>query len=1203
MSPPLISVVMTTYNHERYIAEAIQSVLNQTYPDFELIIVNDGSTDNTEQIIKSFTDARLNYLSQPNGGPSVAANNGVRAARGEYIAFMSGDDLCYPTRLERQHSCLSAAKQEMCFSWVDLVDDAGRIITDEHDAARIYNQVIRSRPEALNRFFFNFNYLNAVTAMVRRELLLETGLFCPTSIQAQDFIMWLDLSKRHDFVVLPEKLVKYRIRDAEMNLSSSNYVRTTFELYQIYKTFFEGISIDLFRAAFVDKLRKFDFGEGAEFELEKAFLYLHHDSPLIRSIGNETLFKLLQDQLVLETAESVYGFGLPELFRLNREADITNSAATAELQEWCAELKTAKEFYLTEIENRDVAITQQQDLLAAQTLELTQQAQTFAELQAQAQAKDFYLTSLHRTAQLLDLKEQELAAHAREFASIVEALKFKDQVWSEQQAKAREYFLGQLDNKDREMTALREEIALKNHEIIAFRESKLQRLKQTILFDPLSLRKVIKIVYLMIGLVTPQSVRKRFNAQAQKGKRYFAAKSEAQQAVVRQKPWPVDLPLVSVVIPCYNYGRYVEEAIDSVLAQTFQNFEIIVVDGGSNDGTTIPTLKALHKPKTAFYFRKGRHLAGDNRNYGIRRAAGKYICCLDADDKLKPTYLEKALYLLETYHYDLVSTSLELFGHKEGVWSVPKNPSLAEIVKWNQFTTVAVFRKEFWKKAKGYYDTGLGKEHIYEDWDFWVRVMALGARAINIAEPLMLYRSAEEGASLSSHPELKPMEEHREAIVARNRKLLGPANFNRSQQRNSLQIKVQDGYANLLGARQPPTDRTRILFALPFVITGGADTVLLQLAKHLSEHGFDISVLTTIKTDASFGDNTARYEAITKEIYHLYNFLEDESDWKDFIYYLIEAKGIDIVFIVGSAFVYDILPELKQKFPHVKVVDQLFNEVGHIENNRKHAQLIDTNIVANETIRDVLIRDYGEAEEKVQVIVHGVDVEGEFNPQNIDATEVAASGIFPKDAFVVSFMGRFSEEKRPEMFVDIAHALRAHERMHFLMLGHGPEYAQVKQYIGRLNLEGRIYAPGFVPDLKPFLKLTDVLAIPSRIEGIPIILMESLALGVPVVASNVGGIPSIITNFEIGFVCDPGRIEEFTQYLELLYTDASLCARLKSNARAYAAQHLSVDKMNTEYQAIFQRLSAQRTSREHRNMRHRRLNLANFNWVSRKLTQ
>src|SRR5579872_7310553 len=92
---PLISVVLITYNHEKYIAEAIQSILDQTFTDFELIIVNDGSTDKTEEIIKSFNDKRINYIYQKNQGPSVTTNVGIMAAKGKYIAIMPGDDVCY----------------------------------------------------------------------------------------------------------------------------------------------------------------------------------------------------------------------------------------------------------------------------------------------------------------------------------------------------------------------------------------------------------------------------------------------------------------------------------------------------------------------------------------------------------------------------------------------------------------------------------------------------------------------------------------------------------------------------------------------------------------------------------------------------------------------------------------------------------------------------------------------------------------------------------------------------------------------------------------------------------------------------------------------------------------------------------------------------------------------------------------------------
>src|SRR5439155_6444419 len=196
-----------------------------------------------------------------------------------------------------------------------------------------------------------------------------------------------------------------------------------------------------------------------------------------------------------------------------------------------------------------------------------------------------------------------------------------------------------------------------------------------------------------------------------------------------QERWAADKPLVSVIIPCFNYGRYVTEAIDSVLGQTFRGFEVIVVDGGSTDGETLATLHSLKRPQTKIYYREGRHLVGDNRNFGIQQAAGKYICCLDADDKLRPTYLEKALFLLENYHFDIVSPAVQLFGSADKVFEVATRPTLEQMTVWNQISTVALFPKNLWQLAGGYHDWGLGKDHVSEDWDFWVRMLALGARA------------------------------------------------------------------------------------------------------------------------------------------------------------------------------------------------------------------------------------------------------------------------------------------------------------------------------------------------------------------------------------------------------------------------------------------------------------------------------------------
>ena len=109
---PLVTVIMTTYNHEKYVGEATESVLKQTFDNIELVIVNDGSRDNTEKVIKKFNDERIVYIYQENQGPSIAANNAILASRGKYIAIMSGDDVSHPLRIEKQLNEYQKTRQQ-----------------------------------------------------------------------------------------------------------------------------------------------------------------------------------------------------------------------------------------------------------------------------------------------------------------------------------------------------------------------------------------------------------------------------------------------------------------------------------------------------------------------------------------------------------------------------------------------------------------------------------------------------------------------------------------------------------------------------------------------------------------------------------------------------------------------------------------------------------------------------------------------------------------------------------------------------------------------------------------------------------------------------------------------------------------------------------------------------------------------------------
>lgn len=210
---------------------------------------------------------------------------------------------------------------------------------------------------------------------------------------------------------------------------------------------------------------------------------------------------------------------------------------------------------------------------------------------------------------------------------------------------------------------------------------------------------------------------------------------ELKHAVFRSNLGQNDNPLVSLVIPCFNYGRYVEEAIDSILAQTWQDFEIIVVDDGSDDAHTLDILDCLKKPKTRI-LRQKNGKPSTARNAGIRISQGKYICCLDADDKLSPSYLEKCLLRLESGDVDICGSWQQDFGDSQLI-QTPGPFSLKRLLRENCLIVASVFRKELWEYVGGYDETMVDG---YEDWEFWIRMAGAGARASTIHEPLFWYR-------------------------------------------------------------------------------------------------------------------------------------------------------------------------------------------------------------------------------------------------------------------------------------------------------------------------------------------------------------------------------------------------------------------------------------------------------------------------------
>ena len=195
---------------------------------------------------------------------------------------------------------------------------------------------------------------------------------------------------------------------------------------------------------------------------------------------------------------------------------------------------------------------------------------------------------------------------------------------------------------------------------------------------------------------------------------------------------------VSVIIPCFNQERYIQEAIESVINQTYKNIEIICVNDGSSDNSSKIIRNLVNKYKNIFYFEleknKGVVYA---RNMAIDSASGEYILPLDADDKIEPNYIEKAVKILDNNsNIGIVYCKARMFGLKNKYWNLPSF-NLNDFIYENCIFSCALFRK------KDFISAGKYKENMTEgceDWDLWLSLIELGLKPYRIEEVLFNYR-------------------------------------------------------------------------------------------------------------------------------------------------------------------------------------------------------------------------------------------------------------------------------------------------------------------------------------------------------------------------------------------------------------------------------------------------------------------------------
>ncbi len=598
--------------------------------------------------------------------------------------------------------------------------------------------------------------------------------------------------------------------------------------------------------------------------------------------------------------------------------------------------------------------------------------------------------------------------------------------------------------------------------------------------------------------------------------------------------------LASIIVPCFNNGRFVRQSVESALSQTVQSLEVIVIDDGSTDPATKKAISDLeHLAKVRVVRQENRGIPGA-RNTGITLAAGEYVCCLDADNVLEPTYIEMVIAVLESNRSIGFSYSwVQLFGHDATVWR-SRDFVIDEALIDSQIAVAAVFRRDDWIAVGGFRpDTRLG----YEDREFWLCLAALGRRGRVLRTPLLNHRRPT--TTQNAHGSRRNLIE---IIRERNRSIF---ECKRLRKRIAAVFSPPVAGEPLAVFRRPsvlvpPDRRPHLLVLAPWLADGGSEILLLDLLSDLKTD-WRISIVTTNADEQLLWPH---FREITTDVVPLVGAF-DEHLWFSVLDHVIVTRGTRAMISHGSAFAYETLSSVKQRHPRMATIDILHNDLpgGHMRGAVMARASIDCQIAVSSRIARSLL-SHGVLPERIVTIPNGVDTEVLFTPRRFDRSKARLTLHLPPECLILAWIGRLAEEKRPLEFLTIIAELAQRGPVRALMVGDGPMAAAVDDKIQRLALKDLVKRIPQIPrgDIGQIYAAADFLVLTSAIEGLPFVALEALASGCPVAATDVGDMESIVTHGENGFLVPADRTSELTKFFgseEL----ASKLTRFRLNAR------------------------------------------------------
>ena len=585
-------------------------------------------------------------------------------------------------------------------------------------------------------------------------------------------------------------------------------------------------------------------------------------------------------------------------------------------------------------------------------------------------------------------------------------------------------------------------------------------------------------------------------------------------------------PIISIITAFYNDDRYLEETANSVLSQTFPFFEWIIVDDGSSNEKALLKLQQIEKMDSRIrVLHKQNDGASVARDYGVKNSndSTEYILFLDSDDLINKTYLECSYWTLET-HKDAswAYTDSLNFGDKEFEWSKYYTPELEKVD--NILVLTALIRKKDFLEVGGF---GEKDKDIYEDWGLWLKMIKAHMFPVRMNYFGFWYRK-----KIGDNSQLNRANKDRKKII---KNYIKKITDNITEPKKGIQYPIQDynwqeiveKQESVVIPSEKENDKIKVLFIIPWMVVGGADKFNLDVVSKCNSDKYEFFVISTEPNENPWRQQFEEYATV----YDLTTFL-DRKDWISFINYIIEKNNINVILTSNSTFGYSAIQYLKAKNPNIPVIDYVHMEEwynrngGFSRDSSMASNVIDKTFICNKNSQNILIDYFKREKDETETVYIGVD-EKKFNPELFNKQEILKKlNIINTKKYILSFICRIAEQKRPYLFIEIIKKLsKVRNDFTVIVAGDGPMLKEIQKKVRDYKLEDIVVFLGNITKTEEIYAISDITINCSIKEGLALTAYESLAMGIPVITSDVGGQKELITD-EVGVIVPCMQREE-----------------------------------------------------------------------------